>query len=81
MIESSHTVCFDRLKSFRTAVYKAFSDSHAQSLPLDKILDELKKQSEGEASESFEKAEVDAALSEMQDANQVMVSDNIVFLI
>ncbi|PIK38499.1 putative zygotic DNA replication licensing factor mcm3 [Apostichopus japonicus] len=76
---TSGKISEERLKSFRSAVSKAFSDSHAQSLPLDKILEELNTQFTGE--DKFEKTEVDAALSEMQDANQVMVSDNIVFLI
>lgn len=69
----------ERLKSFRSVVSKAFSDSHAQSLPLDKIMETVNKEFKGD--DKFQQAEVDAALSEMQDANQIMVSDKIVFLI
>ncbi|PIK34488.1 putative zygotic DNA replication licensing factor mcm3 [Apostichopus japonicus] len=38
---TSGKISEERLKSFRSAVSKAFSDSHAQSLPLDKILENL----------------------------------------
>lgn len=66
-----------RLTEFRSAVVKAFSSEHSQSLPISRLTDLV---NSGTAS-SFNAAEVTAALEQMQDANQVMVSEGVVFLI
>ena len=72
-------VCFThfRLTEFRSAVVKAFSTEHSQSLPVDQLTELV---NSGTASR-FNSAEVSAALEQMQDANQVMVSEGVVFLI
>ena len=72
-------VCFTyfRLTEFRSAVVKAFSTEHSQSLPIDQLTELV---NSGTASR-FNSAEVSTALEQMQDANQVMVSEGVVFLI
>lgn len=66
-----------RLTEFRSAVVKAFSTEHSQSLPVDQLTELV---NSGAASR-FSSSEVMAALEQMQDANQVMVSEGVVFLI
>ena len=56
---------------------KAFSNEHSQSLPVDRLTNLINTG----ASSDFSGAEVTAALEVMQDANQVMVSEGVVFLI
>lgn len=75
---SAH-VCFFyyRLSQFRSSVVKVFSSRHSQSLPLDELTDHVN----SDPATQFSRAEVNAALDMMQSANQVMVSDNVVFLI
>lgn len=65
------------MTEFRSAVVKAFSSEHSQSLPVDRLTDLI---NSGTASR-FSSSEVTAALEQMQDANQVMVSEGVVFLI
>jgi DNA replication licensing factor MCM3 len=72
--ESLTVVTDEQLKKFKSLLFKEFKKVHAQSLPLEEIHNSL------EVS-SFSKSEIDACLSKMQDANQVMVSDSVVFLI
>lgn len=73
------TVClsFCRLTEFRSGVVKAFSSEHSQSLPINRLADLVN----SGTSSHFSSAEVSAALEQMQDANQVMVSEGVVFLI
>ena len=66
-----------RLTEFRSSVVKAFSSEHSQSLPIDQLTNLV---NSGTASH-FSSAEVSTALEQMQDANQVMVSEGVVFLI
>lgn len=66
-----------RLSEFRSAVVKAFSTEHSQSLPIDRLTDLVN----SGTSSRFSFAEVSTALEQMQDANQVMVSEGVVFLI
>ena len=66
-----------RMAQFRSLVQKAFEEEYSQSLPLDHI---VRRVNEGQ-SQSFSRAEIDYALDKMQDANQVMVSEGVVFLI
>ena len=68
---------FFRLSLFRSLLHKVFSDQHSQSLPVGTILTAI---NIGQ-SQPFHRVEVDNALDNMQDANQVMVSDDMVFLI
>ena len=72
----SFSLCL-RLGMFRSSVVKAFSSSHSQSLPVT----ELTSQVNSDPSTQFSDAEVSVALEQMQEANQVMVSEGVVFLI
>ncbi|XP_072263464.1 DNA replication licensing factor MCM3 [Pyxicephalus adspersus] len=67
----------DRLKDFKAALLDAFKAAHAQSIALPTIMDSINKNNES----PFSEGEVKAALELMEEANHIMVSDNIVFLI
>ena len=62
---------------FRSLLHKVFSDQHSQSLPVSTILSAI---NIGQ-SQPFQRVEVDYALDTMQEAYQVMVSEDMVFLI
>lgn len=66
-----------RLKEFKSSLFAVFQSAHAQSVKMTKLMDEVNKERESRFTES----EVRAALARMQDDNQVMVADDIVFLI
>uniref|UniRef100_A0A8C4QA97 DNA replication licensing factor MCM3 n=1 Tax=Eptatretus burgeri TaxID=7764 RepID=A0A8C4QA97_EPTBU len=66
-----------RLKVFKAAVVQAFRASHTQSMPVPALREAIN----STTPEAFSRTEVSSALAMMQDANQIMVSDNIVLLI
>jgi len=66
---------FFRLTEFKAALLGAFSSAHAQTLPLSTVKDSVKRD------KPFNDEEIDSALQVMQDANQIMVADENVFLI
>ena len=66
-----------RLKAFKARLFSVFQESHAQSVGMVSLLQGVNK----EQAAAFSDAEVRAALSRMQDDNQVMVADDIIFLI
>lgn len=66
----------ERMKKFKSLLLQEFRKTHAQSLPLDQILTSL-----GTSSEKFKAPEINQCLQKMQDDNQIMLSDDIVFLI
>ncbi len=66
-----------RLEYFKGAVVKEFSREHSQSL----TLTQLTTAANADPAHQFTDAQVSAALDLMQDANQVMVSEGVVFLI
>lgn len=68
-------VCVFRLTEFKAALLGAFSSAHAQTLPLTTVKDSVKRD------KTFSDEEIDSALQVMQDANQIMVADDNVFLI
>lgn len=68
-------VCVFRLTEFKAALLGAFSSAHAQTLPLTTVKDSVKRV------KTFSDEEIDSALQVMQDANQIMVADDNVFLI
>ncbi len=71
-------VCFCfRLKEFKTALLEVFRSSHAQSVGMIALIEGINKS----CPSPFKDTEVRAALSRMQDDNQVMVADDIIFLI
>ncbi|XP_062344389.1 DNA replication licensing factor MCM3 isoform X3 [Cinclus cinclus] len=66
-----------RLKAFKAALLEVFKASHAQSVSLKSVMESINRDNP----EPFSAAEVKVALAHMQDDNQVMVSDDIIFLI
>ncbi|KAK2188881.1 hypothetical protein NP493_117g07014 [Ridgeia piscesae] len=69
----------DRLKKFKTSLLNLFKSRHAQSLELDLVREQLKKEHQDE--DVFSEDEMFAAIEKMMDDNQVMLSDQVVFLI
>ncbi|XP_008396383.1 DNA replication licensing factor MCM3 [Poecilia reticulata] len=67
----------ERLKTFKSSLFAVFQSAHAQSVKMTKLMDEINKERESR----FTEHEVRAALARMQDDNQVMVADDIIFLI
>eukprot|EP00118_Oscarella_pearsei_P026564 m.310097 g.310097 ORF g.310097 m.310097 type:complete len:793 (+) comp49537_c0_seq1:35-2413(+) len=63
----------DRLALFRNLVFQMFSTEHSQSIPLETLKTKV--------ADEFEEKEMGTALQAMQNANQLMVADNTVFLI
>ena len=64
-----------RLGEFKASLLKAFSSAHAQTLPLTTVKESVKRD------KAFRDEEIESALQVMQDANQIMVADDNVFLI
>ncbi|XP_047657793.1 MCM3 minichromosome maintenance deficient 3 (S. cerevisiae), like [Tachysurus fulvidraco] len=67
----------ERMKVFKAALLKAFKVTRSQSVPIPDLLTHINK---GQ-SEEFVQQEVQLLLERMQDDNQVMVSEDVVFLI
>uniref|UniRef100_A0A673HYM4 DNA replication licensing factor MCM3 n=1 Tax=Sinocyclocheilus rhinocerous TaxID=307959 RepID=A0A673HYM4_9TELE len=70
-------VILNGLKEFKTALLEVFRSSHAQSVGMIALMEGINKS----CPSPFKETEVRAALSRMQDDNQVMVADDIIFLI
>uniref|UniRef100_A0A671PSQ8 DNA replication licensing factor MCM3 n=1 Tax=Sinocyclocheilus anshuiensis TaxID=1608454 RepID=A0A671PSQ8_9TELE len=66
-----------KLKEFKTALLEVFRSSHAQSVGMIALMEGINKS----CPSPFKESEVRAALSRMQDDNQAMVADDIIFLI
>uniref|UniRef100_A0A672Z731 DNA replication licensing factor MCM3 n=1 Tax=Sphaeramia orbicularis TaxID=375764 RepID=A0A672Z731_9TELE len=66
-----------RLKEFKSSLFAVFQSAHAQSVKMKTLMDDINK----ERGVGFTEAEVRTALARMQDDNQVMVADDIIFLI
>lgn len=66
-----------RLKEFKSSLFAVFQSAHAQSVKMKTLMDDINK---GRPTH-FTEPEVRSALARMQDDNQVMVADDIVFLI
>ncbi|XP_034018145.1 DNA replication licensing factor MCM3 [Thalassophryne amazonica] len=67
----------DRLKEFKSSLFAVFQSAHAQSVKMKTLMDDINKDLE----KRFTEPEVRAALAQMQEDNQVMVADDMVFLI
>ncbi|XP_041814458.1 DNA replication licensing factor MCM3 [Chelmon rostratus] len=67
----------ERLKEFKSSLFAVFQSAHAQSVKMKTLMDDINK----ERQSRFSEPEVRAALARMQDDNQVMVADDIIFLI
>lgn len=67
----------DRFKEFKSSLFAVFQTAHAQSISMK----ELKTDINQGRDKSFSDPEIRAALARMQDENQIMLADDIVFLI
>ncbi|XP_053301162.1 DNA replication licensing factor MCM3 [Pleuronectes platessa] len=67
----------ERLKEFKSSLFAVFQSAHAQSVKMQSLMDGINKESQ----KLFTEPEVRAALARMQDDNQVMMADDIIFLI
>ncbi|XP_055005599.1 DNA replication licensing factor MCM3 [Boleophthalmus pectinirostris] len=67
----------DRLKEFKSSLFSVFQSAHAQSINMKELKTDLNKGRE----KSFSDTEIRMALTRMQDDNQVMMADDIIFLI
>jgi len=67
----------ERLKEFKSSLFAVFQSAHAQSVKMTSLMDNINKERENR----FTEPEVRVALTRMQDDNQVMVADDIIFLI
>lgn len=67
-----------RLKTFRASLFNLFESEHAQSVSMDKIKTHMSKEHAGD---EFSEEDIFAAIDKMMDANQVMLADDVVFLI
>ncbi|XP_030260595.1 DNA replication licensing factor MCM3 [Sparus aurata] len=67
----------ERLKEFKSSLFAVFQAAHAQSVKMKSLMDDINKERE----KRFSEPEVQSALRRMQDDNQVMVADDIIFLI
>lgn len=77
-VECQSSIFSYRLDHFRSLVHDVFSEEHSQSLPVAHILQYINKDP---ATQPYSREELLAALDVMQEANQVMVSEEMVFLI
>nr|XP_020646290.1 DNA replication licensing factor MCM3 [Pogona vitticeps] len=71
------TLSEPRLKAFKSALFEVFKAAHAQSVGLKSLMESINRDNPS----PFSSNEVKAALEKMQDDNQIMMSDDIVFLI
>lgn len=68
---------WSRLKAFKVALLEVFREAHAQSVGMNRLTESINQDKD----EPFSPEEIQAALTKMQDDNQVMVSEGIIFLI
>ncbi|XP_029563651.1 DNA replication licensing factor MCM3-like isoform X1 [Salmo trutta] len=71
----------DRLKLFKAALMKAFQTTRSQSVAVTELLTLVNKTTRGQDDHEFDEQEVEKLLGRMQDDNQVMMSEGVVFLI
>ncbi|XP_051954877.1 zygotic DNA replication licensing factor mcm3-like [Xyrauchen texanus] len=77
-VQNGHTeLSADRLKEFKGALLEVFHSAHAQSVGMIALMEGINKS----CPSPFNEMEIRAALARMQDDNQVMVADDIIFLI
>lgn len=70
-------VSADRLKEFKSSLLEVFRSAHAQSVGMNSLMESVNKDRDA----PFALTEVGAALARMQDDNQIMLADDIIFLI
>lgn len=67
----------ERLQEFRSALYAVFSSEHSQSLSVDRVTTAINETN----TSPFTAGEIEMAFNRMEEANQIMVSEGMVFLI
>uniref|UniRef100_A0A673XW51 DNA replication licensing factor MCM3 n=1 Tax=Salmo trutta TaxID=8032 RepID=A0A673XW51_SALTR len=84
----AHTPCMYKvclyptwLKLFKAALMKAFQTTRSQSVAVTELLTLVNKTTRGQDDHEFDEQEVEKLLGRMQDDNQVMMSEGVVFLI
>ncbi|KAA0201694.1 hypothetical protein HAZT_HAZT009210 [Hyalella azteca] len=68
----------ERLTAFRASMSKMFMESYSQTVTMDKLRSYMR---EKHADQPFSEDEIEAAVQRMTDDNQIMVADDMVFLI
>jgi DNA replication licensing factor MCM3 len=76
--DGASTILPDRLKAFKSSLFYLFKQERSQSLALDLIRRQVNLDNDGA---QFDDAELMAAINKMQEDNQIMLSENFVFLI
>lgn len=72
------TITEERFEAFKKTLTQLFRESRAQSIPMSRFCAYLEQQ---HATAPFRKAETNAAFARMTDANQIMIADDVIFLI
>ncbi|KAM6962574.1 DNA replication licensing factor MCM3-like [Aplochiton taeniatus] len=80
-IKKKSDITQDRVKVFKAALLEAFKTMRSQSVAVAELLTLVNKSTAGGEMEAFEELEIETLLGRMQDDNQVMVSEGVVFLI
>lgn len=66
----------EKMTKFKKSLFAKFRSAHKQSIPTEEVLQWVNKDSE-----EFSQDDVSSCLSQMQEENQIMVSDETIFLI
>lgn len=74
---SSATISADRLKTFKNSLQKFFRETQASCLPLNRIIAYVNRNNKTK----FSLSEIESAFARMEDDNQIMVANEIVYLI
>ncbi|XP_062412117.1 MCM3 minichromosome maintenance deficient 3 (S. cerevisiae), like isoform X2 [Sardina pilchardus] len=75
--KTKSSISQDRLKVFKAALLKAFKSTRSQSVAVSDLLSHVNQ----DQTDPFQPLEIQQLLDRMQDDNQVMVSEDVVFLI
>ena len=76
--EEPASITDERFNAFKKSLTQLFRESRAQSLPATRLREYLGQQHSGQP---FRAPEIRAAFDRMTEANQIMVADDIIFLI
>lgn len=76
--EEEASISDDRFNVFKKSLTQLFRESRAQSIAMTRFNEALDTEHK---SNPFKKSEITAAFSRMTEANQIMVADDIIFLI
>ncbi|XP_075684451.1 maternal DNA replication licensing factor mcm3 isoform X1 [Rhinoderma darwinii] len=76
-IDTKRSLSLKRIKEFKAALLKTFKSTRSQSVTVSQLLELINKGNQ----DPFELSQVNEALNNMQNDNQVMLADDMVFLI